>query len=289
VELVRRVCEQGGGYLNGDTPVSRGSYEAALYAAGAVLDACELARSERVRAFCLVRPPGHHAGVHGIALSAPTRGFCVFNNIAIGARFLLGEGFERILLIDHDCHHGNGTEEILYSEARVLKVDIHQDPRTIYPGTGYVEEIGEGPGRGYMVNVPLPPGSGDDIYGEVLGEVLLPLAKQFKPELVLVSAGFDSHREEPITGLALSAHGFSAFYDAILEVSEKYCDGKVVATLEGGYGPYFGKLVTLAISKLAGEGYGVEDEKTKSSMRALEEARRGLKRLKEVLSPYWSL
>ncbi|MFB0543789.1 MAG: histone deacetylase family protein [Candidatus Bathyarchaeia archaeon] len=290
VELVKSLCERGGGYLDGDTPVSEGTYEAAMHAAGAVLESCERAPSEpSFRAFLLVRPPGHHAGVDGVALTAPTRGFCVFNNVAIGAARLLDLGLERVLLLDHDCHHGNGTQEILYSEGRVLKIDLHQDPRTLYPGTGFVHEVGEERGEGYMVNVPLPPGSGDDAYEAVLGEVVLPLAEEFKPQLVLMSAGFDSHKDEPITGLSLSAHGFSRLYDVIIGLADRFCGGRLIATLEGGYGPYFPRLMALAVSKLSGTDYRVEDEETKTPKRILDDVKATLDLLKDVLSSYWRI
>lgn len=273
-----------------DTPVSEGTYKAAMHAAGAVVEACERGPSEPgFRAFCLVRPPGHHAGVDGVALTALTRGFCVFNNVAIGTARLLDLGLKRVLLLDHDCHHGNGTQEILYGEGRVLKIDVHQDPRTLYPGTGFIHEIGEGRGEGYMVNVPLPPGSGDDAYGVVLEEIVLPLAEEFKPQLILVSAGFDPHKDEPITGLSLSAHGFSRLYDVMIGLADRFCGGRVIAVLEGGYGPYFPRLVALAVSKLSGTDYRIEDEETKTPKRILGDVEATIDSLKDVLSSYWRI
>jgi len=289
IEYVRKVSEGGGGFLDGDTPISSATYEAAMHAAGAVLDACERALGGVCpRSFCLVRPPGHHAGFDGIALTAPTRGFCVFNNLAIGVKWLLGRGVERILVFDHDCHHGNGTQEILWLE-RVLKIDMHQDPRTIYPGSGFVNELGSGEGEGFMVNVPLPVGSGDDICKMALEELVRPLVWQFKPQIILVSAGFDPHREEPITRLSFTANSFSRIYDLLVEASEEFCEGRLVATLEGGYGPLLGNLVTLAVSKMAEVEYGFEEPESRSPSWVVEGFRETLKRLREALSPYWSL
>ena len=289
INHVRRVSESGGGFLDGDTPVSAKTYEAAMHAAGAVLEACGRAlREGGFKAFCLVRPPGHHAGLDGIALTAPTRGFCVFNNLAIGVKWLLRQGVERILVFDHDCHHGNGTQEILYSD-EVLKIDMHQDPRTIYPGSGFVDEIGSGDGEGFMVNIPLPVGSGDDVCRMALDEVARPLIQQFKPQMILISAGFDPHREEPITRLSFTANAFSWMYDLLVEASERFCEGRMIATLEGGYGPFLGNLVTLAVSKMAGVEYEFEEAESKSPSWAVEEFRRTLNRLRDALSPYWDL
>ena len=290
MELVRSLCERGGGNLDVDTPVSRGTYEAAMHATGAVLDACEQYISEpEFRTFCLVRPPGHHAGMDGVALTAPTRGFCVFNSIALGAARLLDLGLERILLIDHDCHHGNGTQEILYSEGRILKIDVHQDPKTLYPGTGFIHEIGEGKGEGYMVNVPLPPGSGDDAYEIVLEEIVLPLAEGFKPQAILLSAGFDTHHDDPITELSLTANGFSRLYDVIIGLADRYCGGRVIAALEGGYGPHFPMDVTLAVSKLSGVDYRVEDYETQTPKRILDDLEKTISTLTNKLSSYWNI
>ncbi|MEM3150699.1 MAG: histone deacetylase [Candidatus Nezhaarchaeales archaeon] len=285
VAMVRRLCEGGGGYIDADTPVSKDSYEVALYAVGGVLKGCDMILSgEAKKVFGLVRPPGHHAGIAGRALSAPTAGFCIFNNVAIAARYLLSKGLNRVLILDHDCHHGNGTQEILYSNGKVLKVDLHQDPRTLYPGTGYAWEIGEGEGKGFMVNVPLPPGSGDDVYSMVIDELLQPLMERFKPEIVLVSAGFDAHKDEPITNMSLSAQGFSRIYDFVVEAAEKYSNGRVLATLEGGYGESFPKLVTLAVSKLAGVDYEFKEVATSSKEVVMDKARSTLATLKKLLS-----
>jgi acetoin utilization deacetylase AcuC-like enzyme len=211
-----------------DTQASPRSYEAALLAAGAVVDAVDrVLEGDLDRALCAVRPPGHHA--------TPDRamGFCLFNNVAVAAAQALARGLERVAVIDFDVHHGNGTQDVFYADRRVLYLSSHAFP--FYPGTGALDEVGEGPGRGFTVNLPLPPGMGDEEYARVYREFVLPIGRAFDPQLVLVSAGFDPHEGCPIAPMRVTARGFAEVAQACLEVAAGAARGRAVFALEGGY------------------------------------------------------
>lgn len=227
IEGLSRLRKQ----LDLDTPVGANTFELALLAAGGAIKAGEVvAAGDATNAFALVRPPGHHASRgHG-------GGFCYFNNLAIMIEHLKRKhGIKRVFVLDFDAHHGNGTQEIFYGDPSVLFMSIHQDGRTLYPGSGFVHEIGSGPGEGYTVNVPLRPGSADAEYASVMQELFVPLSEAFKPELVAVSAGMDAHADDPLTqlGLSTSAYGWLTRY--VVEQAKKICGGRVVLVLEGGY------------------------------------------------------
>jgi acetoin utilization deacetylase AcuC-like enzyme len=226
---VERLAERGGGHLDPDTYVCRRSYEAALLAAGGVVEATAGVLAGALRnAFALVRPPGHHA--------TPQRGmgFCLFNNVAIAAQYALTQGkLHRILIVDFDVHHGNGTQAAFYADDRVLFFSTHQYPH--YPGTGYWNETGEGRGEGYTVNVPLPAGVGDAGFRLVFERLLQPLALRYQPELILVSAGYDAHWDDPLAGLRLSLAGYAWMSRFLVSLADELCAGRLVFTLEGGY------------------------------------------------------
>ena len=215
--------------LDADTPVSPGSADAALFAAGAAVQATEAVCSgEAQNAFCLVRPPGHHAE------RARAMGFCLFNNVAIAAAHALEAlGLERVLIADWDVHHGNGTQHAFEDRRDVLFFSTHQYP--FYPGTGALGEAGVGAGEGFTVNVPLPAGTGDADYAAVFGDVLLPIADQYEPQLVLVSAGFDPHRDDPLGGMRVTEEGFARLCGAVKEIAGRHAQGRLVLLLEGGY------------------------------------------------------
>jgi len=215
--------------LDPDTATSPKSYEAACMAVGGVLELLDrVERSEVSSGFALVRPPGHHAE------RSRAMGFCIFNNIAVGARYLQKKyGLKKILIVDFDLHHGNGTQHSFYADPEVLYFSTHQYP--YYPGTGSARETGDGDGTGYTVNVPLPYGMGDDDYEYVFRTLLLPVADRFRPEIVLVSAGFDIYYSDPLGGMRVTEGGFGSMTRILLDIADKHCRGRVVCALEGGY------------------------------------------------------
>ncbi|MCL5037166.1 MAG: histone deacetylase [Chloroflexi bacterium] len=224
IDFVEETSLSGGGVLDvGDTVASSESYEVACLAAGGAIKGIELIKSGEYDAVAvLCRPPGHHA--------TPSRsmGFCIFNNAAIAAKFALNNGYEKIGIIDWDVHHGNGTQDVFYDEPRVLYASTHRYP--FFPGTGRLEEIGEGPGAGYNVNVPLPAGCGNAEYMAVYKDVIMPVMKRFKPDLLIVSAGFDNHRDDPLGGMNLDDRAFAEIASMLCELN-----APILMTLEGGY------------------------------------------------------
>jgi acetoin utilization deacetylase AcuC-like enzyme len=229
IDSVKRLCESGGGHLDGDTPVSARSYEVALLAAGGAISAARaVAAGELDNAFCAVRPPGHHAERdHGM-------GFCVFNNVAVAARYLQKEqGLAKIAVLDWDVHHGNGTQWAFYDDPTVLYASVHQYP--FYPGTGAASQTGEGAGVGYTLNVPMPGSCGDSEYLSILEETVVPAIRQFGPHFLLISAGFDAHRADPIGGMNMTTDGFAEMTRGMKAVAAETCGGKLVSVLEGGY------------------------------------------------------
>jgi acetoin utilization deacetylase AcuC-like enzyme len=232
LSTAKRDVESGRPYLStGDTDITANSWEVAARAAGGVLNAVDAVVSGKARnAFCAVRPPGHHA--------TPNRGmgFCLFNNVAIAARHAQRKhGLARVLIVDWDVHHGNGTQDIFYSDPSVFFFSTHQWP--LYPGTGRADETGEGAGRGATMNRPFPAGSGRaEILGAVQGS-LLPAAERFQPDLVLISAGFDSRAGDPLGRFTLTDRDFADLTRTAIEIADRYACGRVVSVLEGGYNP----------------------------------------------------
>ena len=216
------------GRLDPDTVVSPGSWQAAVLSAGAAVGAVEAVMQGRAdNAFGLVRPPGHHAEPNH------AMGFCLLNNAAIAAEAGRRAGAERVLIVDFDVHHGNGTQDVFAARRDVMYASVHQYP--FYPGTGAAEEVGVGAGRGATVNCPLPGGQGDADYGVAFHDLFLPAARSFDPDLVIVSAGFDAHARDPLGGMRVTERGYAAMTSALAELAAETCGGKLVLLLEGGY------------------------------------------------------
>lgn len=231
-ELISAVRETSGlreKWFDADTYAVANSYRAALRAAGGVLKAVDaVLDGDLDSAFCLVRPPGHHATPHR------AMGFCLFNNVAVAAAHALERrGLERVAVIDIDVHHGNGTQDAFYREPRVWYWSTHQYP--FYPGSGSWEEAGEGPGRGTTVNVPMPAGCGDAEYRRAYAELLAPLLRRYRPQLIVVSAGFDAHFMDPLAQILLSTHGYYEIAALLRELADELCGRRIVYALEGGY------------------------------------------------------
>jgi acetoin utilization deacetylase AcuC-like enzyme len=229
IKEIEETARRGGGWLDPDTVMSAGSYEAALYAAGGLIRAVEAVMGGKVDgAFALVRPPGHHA------TAGQAKGFCLFNNIAIAAKYALTEyKLERLLIIDFDVHHGNGTQEAFYDNPQVMYISTHQYP--FYPGTGSIEETGSGAAEGTNINIPLPAGCGDAEYLKVFEQIITPAAQRFNPQLILVSAGYDGHRADPLAMMELTVAGFGQMTGVIKGLADELCGGHLAFTLEGGY------------------------------------------------------
>jgi len=230
-ETIRRASERAPAFLDADTPVSSESYDIARLAAGGVLNCADsIARGETNRAFAFVRPPGHHA--------KPNRamGFCLFNNVALAAAFLRKKhGLHRIAIVDMDIHHGNGTQACFYEDPGVLYVSTHQYP--YYPGTGAFSEVGAGQGWGYTANFPLPAGTGDPVFVPVYSRIISAILDQYRPECILVSAGFDALLGDPLGGLSVSAAGYASVAASLLRAADRNCGGRICFVLEGGYSP----------------------------------------------------
>jgi len=231
IEHIKNMSTRGGGMLTPDTRVSKNTYEIAKLAAGGVMLAGDCVVCGKYKnSYALVRPPGHHA------TRDAGMGFCYFNNVSVMVEYLKEKhNLKKILILDWDAHAANGTMDIFYNDDGVLNISIHQDPRTFYPGTGFINQIGEGAGEGYTVNIPVSRGSGDADYIYILKTFVAGLAESFKPELIVISVGIDSHKDDDISELCLTTRGYGVMTDIVKELAEKLCDGKLVCELEGGY------------------------------------------------------
>ena len=228
-DYIQRIAETTGQAiaLDQDTYTSPDTFEIALLAAGAVIDGVERVMTNGGSALALVRPPGHHAE-RGRAM-----GFCFFNNVAVGAAHARALGASRVAIVDYDVHHGNGTQHAFESDPSMLYVSVHQSQ--FYPGTGAADEIGTGEGEGFTVNVPLDMGAVDEDYQLVFAEVIVPALQRFKPDLLMVSAGFDAHERDPLAGMRLTTEAFGAMTLELRRVADQCCEGRMVLVSEGGY------------------------------------------------------
>jgi acetoin utilization deacetylase AcuC-like enzyme len=286
IKLVEAVCKSGGGLLDlEDTVVSRESFDVALYAVGGTLKAIDLVMEKKfTNAFAVVRPPGHHAGKFRAC------GFCIFNNVAIAAEYLIRKfNMKKVVILDIDAHHGNGTQEVFYKTPKVLYISLHEDPRS-FPRTGFISEIGKGEGLGYNINVPLPFQTSDQIFLRALDEIVKPIMRQYKPQFMLVSAGLDGHYTDPIGNLSLSAICYEKTFKAIVELASETCKEKLVSVLEGGYSPDFvGKIATSAIAQMSGTHYIVNDNAPSTRNRVNLQGEKVIKKVKKVLKPFWDI
>ncbi len=270
LDHLRKLCELGGGYLSPDTSFGPDSWEAARGASGAAIGAVESALSGEA-AFAVARPPGHHAGgEYGM-------GFCLLNHAAVAAEHARSRGLVRIAILDWDVHHGNGTQDIFYGDDQVLYLSAHQSP--FYPGTGASDEVGGGQGRGFTVNVPLPAGSGEDVYAAAFADVFLPVLRDFRPELIIVSAGYDAHAADPLGGMSLEAAAFGRFAASLASLAREVGATPLALVLEGGYN--LRALTESVAATMRGVEEGWEtDREYLGGARPVEAAR-------EVLMPFW--
>jgi len=232
LDRLERACKEGLPYIDvPDSAICPESYDVARLAVGACLCAVDAVMTGEVqRAFCAVRPPGHHAEYDA------SMGFCLLNNVVIATQYARHRhGVRRVLIFDFDVHHGNGTQHAFEADPDVFYCSIHQDPRTCYPGTGYADQRGIGPATGTTLNLPMPAGSRDEDYRRVLAQAFLPAAEAFEPELVFVSAGFDAHAEDPLASIELSDAAFAWMSGQICDLADRFAGGRLVSILEGGY------------------------------------------------------
>jgi len=263
--------------LDPDTSACPYTFPAAKLAAGGLLALIEAIQNGTVEnGFALIRPPGHHAEKNR------AMGFCIFNNVAIAAVKLIKDyNLNRILIVDWDLHHGNATQHSFYNNPQVLYFSTHQYP--YYPGTGSFEEVGEGEGKGYTVNVPLRPGAGDDEYITIFKEILQPLAKEFRPDFILLSAGFDTYYQDPLGGMRVTPKGYAALTRLLLDTAHQHCQGKLAITLEGGYSleGLRDSVKTVLLELSEGSITKLNLQKTPSSIDY------AIKRVKEVHKEFW--
>ena len=282
---IREVADTAGAshcYLDPDTETSPESYDIARLAIGGFCNAIDAVVEGRMKnSFAFVRPPGHHAEADRAA------GFCLFNNVAIGAMHAISKHkMERVLVIDWDLHHGNGTQHSFYDDPRVIYFSTHQYP--YYPGTGSLQEIGRGKGLGYTINVPLRTGPGDNEFVKIFNQILKPVALEYKPELVLLSAGFDIYFQDPLGGMKVTPKGFACLARVLLDIAEACCGGKFAVTLEGGY--HIGGLTSSAktvLNEMRGETRVSAEELARMAAEANPSIDNIIGSVVNTLKPYW--
>lgn len=283
---VDRVAETAGKphvRLDPDTSTCPASYEAAIWAVGGLLEAIDaVVKGKMDNAFALVRPPGHHAE------KARAMGFCLFNNVAIGARHAQKRhGLDRILIVDWDLHHGNGTQNAFYDEKEILYFSTHQYP--FYPGTGATNEIGQREGEGYTVNIPLSAGCGNSEYANIYTHILTPIALAYQPQLILVSAGFDIHYNDPIGSMRLAETGFARLMNILKDIARSTCSGRIVLTLEGGYDlTALKESVKAVLLEMRDDDSWVDPEKCQKQEKAdYKNIERGIETIQKIQGKYW--
>jgi acetoin utilization deacetylase AcuC-like enzyme len=267
-------------YLDSDTCTSPLSHQAALLAAGGFIEAVELVNAGSLdNAFALIRPPGHHAERDA------AKGFCLYNNVAVGARYAQQTlGLDRVLIVDWDLHHGNGTQHCFEEDPSVLFFSVHRS--FFYPGSGRLREVGKGRGKGFTVNIPLLPGFGDGEYLVLFEKILRPMALEFNPDIILVSAGFDIHHNDPMGGMQVTPKGFAAMTRSLLDMADACCRGKLVMALEGGYDP---EALRASVREVLNELAGVQHTSKHELMLTADRKKidYALWRIKRVYKRYW--
>ena len=290
--LINRVADTAGNAfdsLDPDTKTSPDSYAAATLAVGALTTGIDLLLEGSIdNAFALVRPPGHHAE------KAQSMGFCLFNNVAVAAQYAIAHyGLKRVMIVDWDLHHGNGTQNSFYDTDKVLYVSTHQFP--FYPGTGDMMETGKGKGEGYTVNIPLPGYQGDIDYATVFNDIVVPIGTEYKPELVLVSCGFDIYKDDPLGSMEVTTEGFAYLTRSMVQLADEVCKGKLMVTLEGGYDLTGQRDGTMAVlSELTGISLDTDisakiNEKAVDKLARAQSVHPAIDQAMEVAKRYWKL
>ena len=287
IHMIEEFCMKGGGLLEKktETVVSPESFAVACLAAGGAIKAARMVMERKLRnVFVISRPPGHHAR------SDHAFGFCIFNNVALAAKYLIEKfSLKRILIFDLDAHHGDGTQKIFYDTDEVLYISLHEDPSE-FPEAGFIYEVGRGKGLGYTVNIPLPFRTTDPAYWKAIKSIAVPIIKQYKPEFILVSAGFDGYFRDNIGELSLSAYIYPKIFQAMMDLAHILSEDRLVAILEGGYNPRFlRKIIPVIVSRMAGVEARIRDERPFFDIEAQRMAEKIIEEVRETHSRFWAL